>query len=380
MRIGVDVRYLFGPRRGVGQYLHYLLSHLTIISDHEFALWYNERQVDLSERELPWDRPNVGEYPCRWPSNALELLWRYLSFPRIEHFLGEIDVFHNPVAHCVPPVRGALVVTIHDFVALRYPERYPSQYIRRYRDSLRLIESRADRVIAVSNSTKADILRFTGIREDRIAVVHNGIDQTFRPIDDGDAVDAVLAQLGLARGYILYVGGADVQKNLDRLIVAYSRLPADLRDHYRLVLAGNPSWGYERLAELASSMKIEARVTFPGYVPDEDLPSLYSGASLVVFPSLYEGFGFIPLEAMACGTPTVCSNVSSIPEVVGDAGVLVDPLSVDELAAEIQRVLTDSTLRARLIEKGLQRAGELTWDRAARLTLAAYGHAAAARG
>ena len=375
MRIGVDGRYLLGPRRGVGQYLHYLLMHLAQIEGHEYVLFLNGGPSRTDDGECPWDGPSIGERWCSWPPSVLEFLWRHCGVPRMETFLGEIDVFHKPILHCVPPADGAVVVTLHDFVALRFPERYPSRYVRGYRNSLRLVERRADRVIAVSESTKADALRFTRIGEDRIAVVHNGVSETFRPIEDDHVVDRALEERGLTRGYILYVGGADVQKNLDRLLDAYRRLPPALQDEHALAFVGNPSWGYKRLKELSVSMGLEARTMFLGYVPDEALPLLYNGAALVVFPSLYEGFGFIPLEAMACGIPTVSSNASSLPEVVGDAGILVDPLSVDELTDGIQRALTDSALRASLVAKGLQRAKELTWRKAAQATMAVYDHA-----
>ena len=375
MNVGIDARYLLGPRRGIGQGLFYLFKHLAAIEEHGYVLFYNHFRPMPAEDRFPCDRPNVTERCFRWPTHLLDFFWKRFPFPKVEFFTGEIDLFHSPILHVVPPTRCPTVVTLHDFAALRFPHHYPDFYVRKYKRSLRMVERRADRIIAVSNSTKTDIMQFMAIPEDRISVVHRGVDPTFHPMDDLDAIDHVLARLNLQRGYVLYAGGTEPHKNLDRVIEAYSRLPGEVRERHALVFAGSLSWGHERLQEQAASMGVEQRVLFPGYVPDEDMLALYNGAALVTFPSLCEGFGYVAVEAMACGIPVVVSNVTSLPEVVGDAGLLVDPENTDELADATRRGLTDAALRADLRERGLRRVKDLTWGNTARETVRVYAEA-----
>jgi len=372
MRIGIDGKYLLETRRGIGQSLNYLIRRLAAVEENEYLLFYNHFWSAPINEQLFSEFENVVECRFRWPTCVLEILWRGVRAPKMEFFLGPLDVFHAPVLHMIPPTRAALVVTLHDFAPLRFPEGYPPIYLKKYKHNLRVVERYATRIIAVSQSTKADILRFTTIPEDRISIVYRGVDPEFHPIDDADNVDAVLKRLGLPRGYILYAGGAELHKNLERLLNAYARLPADLREKHALVLAGKTSWGHERLREKAMAMGLGENTIFPGYVADEDMPSLYNAASLVAFPSLCEGFGFVAVEAMACGVPVVTSNVSSLPEVVGDAGVLVNPRSVEGITEALQRALTDSALRADLRRRGLLRVREFTWEKTAQRMLKVY--------
>jgi glycosyltransferase involved in cell wall biosynthesis len=200
-------------------------------------------------------------------------------------------------------------------------------------------------------------------------VVYPGYDQTiFQPVRDEGVIEAVKARYGIAGDYALFVGTLQPRKNLIRLIEAFSNFRFPISD-FRLVIAGKKGWLYQEIFRWVEELGLEKKVVFTGYVPEGDLPVLLSGARLFVFPSLYEGFGLPVLEAMACGTPVVCSNASSLPEVAGDAAVLVDPQDVEGLAAAMERVLGDEELRAELIVRGFEQARKFSWERCARETL-----------
>ncbi|MBN1933435.1 MAG: glycosyltransferase family 4 protein, partial [Anaerolineae bacterium] len=223
----------------------------------------------------------------------------------------------------------------------------------------------AAHLIADSQATQDDLVRFYHADPARITVVHLGIDGGFRPMQDPAATAAVKAQYGIDGPYLLYLGTLQPRKNLSRLIQSFARVPLG---EIKLVLAGKRGWLAEDLRAQAEAAGVGARVVLPGFVDDADRPALYSGASLFVMPSLYEGFCFPVLEAMACGTPVACSNTSSLPEVVGDAALLFDPTDMEAMTAAITQVLDNATLRAQLIRRGLERSATFTWERCARQT------------
>jgi alpha-1,3-rhamnosyl/mannosyltransferase len=227
----------------------------------------------------------------------------------------------------------------------------------------------ADRIIAVSHATKDDVVKHLGVDPERVAVVPLAVDASFRPLPRAD-VDAALAPLGLAHGgYLLFLGTREPRKNLGRLLDAVIRAGADVGP---LVLAGADGWGTDELRPRIAELARQGRVRPLGYVPEALRPPLLSGARVFVYPSLYEGFGLPPLEAMASGTPVITSNVSALPETVGEAALLIDPLDVDALAGAIRRLWDDATLRGELRVRGLMRARDFSWERTARLTLDAY--------
>jgi len=287
------------------------------------------------------------------------------------------------------------VVTIHDLGYLYYPEAHRLVDRLYLNLSTRYNARAATHLIADSSATKRDLIERYGIEPDKITVVYPGYDvlslskgneTTFQPVRDEEAIEAVKARYGIAGDYVLFVGTLQPRKNLIRLIEAFSpstrlrraqssrsgrRLsnPQSPISNLQLVIAGKKGWLYEEIFQQVEELELEGKVVFTGYVVAGDLPALLSGAGLFVFPSLYEGFGLPVLEAMACGTPVICSNASSLPEVAGDAALLVDPLDVEGLAAAMERVLGDEALRAELIERGFERARKFSWERCARETL-----------
>jgi len=282
------------------------------------------------------------------------------------------DVLFVP-AHVLPLVHPrSSVVTVHDLGYLYYPGAH------RFLDGLYLnLSTRynaraASRVIAISQATKDDLVQQCGIEPDKITVVYFGYDETMQPVEDEATIEKVKARYGIRGDYVLHVGTLQPRKNLGRLLEAYAmvRKQAKRGEPPCLVMAGRKGWLCDQIFQHIVRLGLESEVILPGYVPRDDLPALLSGARLFVFPSLYEGFGLPVLEAMACGTPVLCSNVSSLPEVAGDAALLVDPLDVKSMAEAMNRLLQDEGLRSQLVERGYRQVRQFSWERCARETLA----------
>jgi glycosyltransferase involved in cell wall biosynthesis len=283
----------------------------------------------------------------------------------------KLDLLH--VTYVTPPYCPCpTVVTVHDIAFKLYPEFFPAR--------VRLILSmlvppsmrRAARVITVSESAKRDIIAHYGIPESKIAVTHEAAAAHYCVTDDRGRVEEVKQRYGIERDFILIVGNLQPRKNTKRLIQAYARLPATLRKRYRLVVVGQALWLHSDVYRAIAEHDLHDSVTFTGYVSDADLVLLYNAASLFVYPSIYEGFGLPVLEAMACGTPVITSNCSSLPEVAGQAAILVDPTDIDEIARAMASVVTDPTLARSLSTIGRERASTFSWQQTARQTAKVY--------
>ncbi|MBN1312465.1 MAG: glycosyltransferase family 4 protein [Anaerolineae bacterium] len=266
------------------------------------------------------------------------------------------------------------VVTIHDLGYLHFPDSHPL-LSRLYLDwSTRHSTRVASRVIAISQATADDLVKLAGVPKRKIRVIHSGIDYV-NPVEDCQAHEDVRRQLGIPGPYILHVGSLYPRKNLARLIDAFALVKDTLAD-LCLVLAGRPGWEYERLLEKIDVLGLADKVILPGYVSDADRAVLYRNAQVYAFPSLYEGFGFPVLEAMAQGVPVVCSNTSSLPELVDDAALTIDPLDVGGLAEALRQLLIDQELRQAQVKRGFQRVKRFTWEACARSTLGVLAEAA----
>jgi glycosyltransferase involved in cell wall biosynthesis len=317
------------------------------------------------------ETPTFRVLPSGWPSDrpAARIVWEQAVQPLLLRRLCP-DVLHGlsyalPLAHV-----GAMVVTVLDLSFLRFPE-YFNRGNRIYLSAMtRLAVRRARRVIAISEFTRTEIVRLLGVSPERVAVVHCGVDERFRPVRDPAVLEAFRRERGLPERFILYLGTIEPRKNLERLLDAYARVRRHLP--HKLVLAGGRGWKAEGVYARIAALDLERDVLLPGYVPMEEQPLWYNGADVYVYPSLYEGFGLPPLEAMACGTPVVAARAASLPEVLGDAAVLVDPLSVDALSEALLRVASDADLRRTLGLAGVARAEHFTWTRTALQTLEVY--------
>jgi len=372
LHIGIDTsRVAVDARTGTEHYTYELLAAL--------ARRDRASRYTLYCNQLPAALPPLG------PNFAL----RRMPFPRLwshlrlsaELVLRPPDVLFVP-AHVLPlgaPLRRRTrtVVTIHDMGYLHFPEAHTALHRRYLRLSTLWSARAADRIIAISAATRDDLLRYTGVRPSKIAVIHHGVSERFRPINDQTAIDAVLSRYGLRQPYFLYLGTVQPRKNLVRLIRAFASMMAGdhgtrhIHRNEQLVIAGKRGWLTSEIEQVARQQfgANQDAVVFAGYVPDEDVPALLSGAIGFVFPSLYEGFGMPVLEAMACGAPVLASNTSSLPEVAGDAALLVDPTDVGAIVAGLARLASDTALRADLRTRGLARAAQFTWDRCAAQTL-----------
>ncbi|MBN1137171.1 MAG: glycosyltransferase family 4 protein [Anaerolineae bacterium] len=302
-----------------------------------------------------------------------------LILPRLAAELG-LDVLHDPTG-VTPFLLGAgrarAVVTVHDVFAWSYPGTSTLLDTLIYRHWLPRVLPWVDAVITDSQASRADIIRYLRVEASRIHVVPLAASGSYRPASRAE-IEAVRARHNLPERYVLFGGGFQKRKNLTTALHAYAQLH-QMGERRPLVVVGGANWKQSRMPETLDRLGIDHYVVFAGYVHDADLPAVYSGADLFLFPSLYEGFGLPPLEAMACGTPVVCSNAASLPEVVGDAALLVDPRDVEGLTQAMLRVLTDAGLRQALRESGLRRAGQFSWERTARETVDVYqevwGHA-----
>jgi glycosyltransferase involved in cell wall biosynthesis len=360
LQIGIDAsRVDRGHRTGTEQYSAQLLEALGGL-DHlnRYTLYANSR-AKPTLRLPPNFRARLIPFPRLWTHARLSL----------EMASRTPDVLFVP-AHVVPLAHPRTVVTIHDLGYRAFPEAHPP-LARRYLDwSTRWSAAAARRVIVPSEATARDLSAVYGTPPGRIVVIPHGHHPRFRPLNAA-TVDAGLARLGIARPYVLFVGTLQPRKNLARALVAFERLAARGWPG-RLVLVGQRGWLSDPIFSTIArpDSAANSRVHLTGYLADEDVPIVYNGAEGLVFPSLYEGFGLPALEAMACGTPVLTSGTTSLPEVVGDAALLVDPLDTDAIASGMARLVGDAALRADLRQRGLARAGEFTWRRAAERTLA----------
>ncbi len=363
MRIGIDARLVYYHQAGIGQYILRLTQALAQLDQDDQFILFTSRK----DRTQIVDRPNFKRKKLWTPSHHRFEPWA-LS---IELARFALDVLHSP--DFIPPARtrGASVITVHDLAFLLYP-RFLTRPSARYYGQVDIAARRADHIIAVSESTKRDTVRLLGVPEEKISVIHEAAHPLFTPITNEEPLARTCARYRLPRDFILFVSTIEPRKNLPTLLHAFRRLRDEYKSQVTLAIAGQRGWLAEEVDAVVDELKLGEAVRFLGGVPNEELVYLYNAAKLFVLPSFYEGFGLPPLEAMACGTPVVCSNTSSLPEVVGDAGCLIDPNDVDELTVALWRLLSDENLRRELRSKGLRRAQIFSWERAARETLKVY--------
>jgi glycosyltransferase involved in cell wall biosynthesis len=373
MRIVIDYTSALTQGAGIGRYTRSLVEAVSRVDRaNQYALFTAGRTPDRT----PWP-DNFELRSTRLSPRWLSVVWHRLGLPfAAEHLTGPCDLFHSP-DFTLPPLRAARgVVTVHDLSFLRVPQ-YADPGLRAYLSAAvpRSIESAA-RVLADSQCTREDIVELLGVSREKVDVVCAGVDRHFCPIRHTAELERVRARYRLPERFILFVGTLEPRKNLVRLISAYARMRRKTGLPHELVIAGRPGWMYQAIYAQPDREAVGDTVHFPGFVEDADLPALYSLADLLAFPSLYEGFGLPPLEAMACGTPVVASNNSSLPEAVGSAALLVDAEDTDQLADAMARVLGNADLRANMVGLGFDQAARFTWEASAAQLLEAYRRAA----
>jgi glycosyltransferase involved in cell wall biosynthesis len=362
--VAIDARKLHDF--GIGTYIRNLLRQLARIDhDTEYVLLAGQTDLDVGAQLGPNFRTVLEPSPNYSFREQIHVPW-VLRRERP-------DVYHAP--HYILPagVRCPSVVTIHDCIHLMFPQYLPNRAAYAYaRASMWAAARRSDCILTVSEASKRDILHFFNVRPEKIVVVYNAIDDHFRVTPAEEDVARVRERYQLDHKFVLYVGNIKPHKNLVRLIEAFAELRRTGFEDVKLLIIGDEISKLPALRRAVHSHKLHKHVRFLGYVSDQTLGILYRLASTFVFPSLYEGFGLPPLEAMASGTPVVTSNVSSLPEVAGDAAVLVDPYDVDSIVDGLRRILSDPALAAELRRKGLERAREFSWERSVAKTRQVY--------
>jgi glycosyltransferase involved in cell wall biosynthesis len=373
-RIGLNAHLLnlSGNYRsaGINWYIYHLLQHLPAAADYDYTVFLSDKNA-RGHFHMPIDRSRL---PTHKP--VVRIAWEQFALPfalrRARIDLLHAMAFAGPLAISIP-----WVVTVYDLSFMRYPHSFNAAnriYLTwAVRNSLR----RANRIIAISESTRRDLISKFGAPADRIAVVYCGSDPVFTPSCNQAEIDALRARRGLPEKIILHVGTIEPRKNIPRLVRAFARAKRAAQLPHRLVLIGARGWKYAEVDQAIEQENMKDDVVFAGYVPQEELPLWYRAADLLVYPSLYEGFGLPPLDAMASGTPVVVSNTSSLPEVVGDAAIQVAPEDEPALADAIVRAINNNALREQMIARGLTQAAKFSWARAARETVEVYRSALA---
>jgi glycosyltransferase involved in cell wall biosynthesis len=366
VRIGIDARKLHDF--GIGTYIRNLLRHLARIDrTWEYVVFCRPEDCDTLA-SLGANFRAVAETAGNYS------IAEQLRIPIAVRRNG-ITLFHAPHYVLPPLVRSKSVVTIHDCIHLMFPQYLPNRLALNYaRTFIRSAARRATRVLTVSESSKRDILRFVDTDPAKIDVIYNAYDERFAAEPREADVVRVRERYQLHDEFVLYAGNVKPHKNLERLIEAFYRVRLRGLDHLKLVLIGDEISQYAALRRAVHRHQLHQYVRFLGYLPEATLAVMYRLAGVFVFPSLYEGFGLPPLEAMASGTPVVTSNLSSLPEVAGDAAVLVDPYDPAAIADGIYRVLTDESLRRDLRQRGLARASQFSWEASVRRVREIYGH------
>ncbi len=372
MRLGLDITSAVQQGGGIGRYTRELLRALARADTANlYRLFFASRQ---RPHPLPPLGPNFHITALPFHDIWLARLWHRARLPVFVDWLtGPIDIFHSPDFTLPPTRRGTrTLLTVHDLTFVRDPGSAAPGLLGYLTTVVPRSVARADHVIAVSHATRADLIELYQTPPEKITVIHEGVGDDFRPVTDPAALSALRAKYQLGHApFILAVGTLQPRKNYPRLIQAFAALAARHPD-LRLVIAGGHGWLYDSIFTEVERLGLRERVRFPGFVADADLPALYTAAQVVAYPSIYEGFGLPLLEAMACGTPVVTSTASCLPEVAGDAALLVPPTDVNALAHALDRLLTDETLRSDLITKGFARAQHFTWAQAAQAVLGVY--------
>src|SRR5262245_20944432 len=380
MRVAIDARPATAPEKtGVGYYTSHLIRRMPVLDpETDYVAWYLNAGGFLNGRRFFRDvgAPNLTERGTPIPARLFNELTARLDLPRVEWFV-RFDVLFGPNFVPAPTRATRQVVTVHDLGFRFYPDTAPQTvpwWLRGLERTLRV----AERVIVPSDATRRDLIELYGVQAERIATIPLGVDaDVFRP-PKGDEVAGVRSRYRIEGPYLVFLG-LDRRKNLPALAEAVRRMKTSERP--TLVLVGGRPWdpsGRDRVREALDGVPPGAlgRVVMTGYVPDATKAALLGGADALVYPSLYEGFGLPVLEAMACGTPVIASDVAALPELVDGAGVLVDPADPNDLAERIGTVLADAQLRARLRAAGIERASGYAWDETARRTAAVLREAA----
>lgn len=369
MKLGLELQPCLKNRSGIGIYTYELTKRLKEFEEIKFQgnifNFFNRNNIEEDIPELSLNKNICSLFPY----SIYRRVWRWIPIKYNSLFKNDSDVYHFFNFIVPPRVKGKVITTVYDMTYKLYPETMDKRNLKRLNDDMEYSVNRADKIITITESSKSDIVKFLNVDPCKIEIVPCGVDyhkfnSTFLDNEKSNVRD----KYNLPENYILYMGTLEPRKNIESIIQAFSLLKAkdDVSNNkFKLVIAGKKGWLFESIFKLVEDLNLKNEVIFTDYVDEKDKPIIYQMASLFVFPSLYEGFGIPVLEAMAASVPVITSNVSSLPEVAGDAAVLVEPKDIDSIAGNMNKILNDDELRNDLIKKGQIQAQKFTWEASA---------------
>ncbi len=366
-KIGIYSWVIDRNKTGIGIYTYELVKQLLKFKDNIYLIHYFKYNDKIYH--------GSNEIIIKTYSKIHKIIYFFEPFIIKKYELSLIHFpthWYNQIPHYLFG-KYKKILTVHDLTPILFPFTHTFYDSYLWKSSFKFIKNKADKIIAVSYATKNDLIKYGKIKKEKIKVIYNGYDNTvFKPMNFSlEEIKKFREKYHLPENFILYVGTLEKRKNIENLIRALNVLKKK-KKKYSLVILGKKGWKYENIFNLIKKYNLHEQIIFMGYVPQHDLPIFYNLAKVFVYPSLYEGFGLPPLEAMACGCPVITSNVSSIPEIVGDAGILIDPYNYIELAKRIEEVMENASLRKELIQKGLKRAKRFSWEKCAKETYEVY--------
>lgn len=368
MKVLIDAQPLIGTRTGIGKYVEQLSLNLEN-KNIKTNYWFNQilknkhKYLGLNDRNI---------INSRYPYKAI----RRLFSPNVLYDIPidinkKIDLFHGTNFITYNTLKVKNIITIHDLAFLKFPYTADDKTFRHHKEWLPYSIEKADHIIAVSNQTKKDIIELFKVKDNKITTIHLSADKNMKK-QNGIVVNDVRIKYGLPHKYLLFVGTVEPRKNLEYMLKAFLLSKMEINHSYKLVIVGKIGWKYERLHEFINHNNLEKDITFLGYVDGDDLPAIYSGATIFLYSSLYEGFGIPLLEAMNCGVPVITSNTSCIPEVVGEAAIQVPIDDVSNFSRQINNVILSEALQNELSIKSLERASRFSWENVATETIQVY--------
>jgi len=361
MKIGIDIRETVNEKTGKGYYaFHLTKALLTIDKENEYFLYCDKEPSDFGNHSN-LEIKIIKSKGLFWHKKVLSDLYK-----------EKVDVFLAPTSYIIPalhnPKKLKVLMTIHDLIAFLYPENHNKKAVLIEKLTLGRALKKVKKVLSVSENTKKDLIKKFDTKESLIDIIHNSASDSYGIIEK-DQCEALREEKKLPKEFIFSVGTIEPRKNYITLIEAYSKIKAH-HPNIKLVIAGKKGWKSDKVFKKISELNLEEDVIFLGYVTEEELAKIYNLATVFVYPSLYEGFGIPPLEAMKCGCPVITSNISSLPEVVNDAAILVNPNSADDLKDALHQLLSDPTMQENLKEKGVIQCNKFSWEISARKLLA----------